>query len=123
MPSATEKAAAEIAALLDTPFLRAVTEPARLDVLKVLLVRGTGDVASIATELPQDRSVISRHLQTLEDAGIVRSKWEGRRRVYALDGAGFVTRFGAIAERIQALAPICCPPLVEARPRKGKPKK
>lgn len=121
MPSAaTKKAASEIAALLDTPFLRALAEPARLDVLKVLLVQGAGDVASIARELPQDRSVVSRHLQTLEDAGIVRSTWEGRRRVYALDGVAFVTRFGAIADRVRALAPACCPPTAPALVELGR---
>jgi DNA-binding transcriptional ArsR family regulator len=107
--SATE-AAEEIAALLDTPFLRALAEPARLDVLKVLLIHGSGDVASLAAHLPQDRSVISRHLQTLEEAGIVRSVRTGRHRHYQLEGSALVGRFEQLATRVRALAAICCPP-------------
>lgn len=78
--------------------------------LKVLLVHGSGDVASVAAHLPQDRSVVSRQLQTLEDAGVVRSAWQGRHRVYALDGTVFVSRFELLASRLRALAPLCCPP-------------
>lgn len=118
-------AAHEVAALLDTPFLRALAEPARLEVLKVLLLRGSGDVATIASELPQDRSVISRHLQTLEDAGIVRSAKEGRHRHYSLDGVSFVRRFEQLSERLRTLAPLCCPPAISAagkRPSGRRPK-
>jgi DNA-binding transcriptional ArsR family regulator len=107
--SATE-AAEEIAALLDTPFLRALAEPARLDVLKVLLIHGSGDVASLAAHLPQDRSVISRHLRILEEAGIVRSVRAGRHRNYQLEGGALVGRFEQLSTRVRALAAICCPP-------------
>jgi DNA-binding transcriptional ArsR family regulator len=113
-------AAQEVAALLDTPFLRALAEPARLEVLKVLLVQGSGDVASIADELPQDRSVISRHLQTLEEAGIVRSTWQGRHRHYALDGRTLIARFEHLSERLRALAPLCCPPTTGEVPVRRK---
>ena len=110
-------AAQEVASLLDTPFLRALAEPARLEVLKVLLVHGAGDVASIAAHLPQDRSVVSRHLQTLEDAGIVRSTRIGRHRHYALDGAALVSRFELLSSRLRTLAPMCCPPVSEPTPK------
>jgi DNA-binding transcriptional ArsR family regulator len=110
-------AAQEVAALLDTPFLRALAEPARLEVLKVLLIQGAGDVGSISAKLPQDRSVISRHLQTLEEAGIVKSTWQGRHRHYALDGASLIARFETLSERLRALAPLCCPPVMEVGSR------
>lgn len=116
MPSRVE-AASEMVRTLATPFLRALTEPARLDVLQVMLVHGGGDVASIASHLPQDRSVVSRHLQFLEDAGIVRSTWEGRHRRYELDGAGFVKALEAMTARVRTLANVCCPPLSDAPPR------
>lgn len=122
-PVANKRTAAlQVAEMLDTPFLRALAEPARLEVLKVLLAKGSGDVATIAAELPQDRSVISRHLRTLEDAGIVRSTREGRHRHYALDGMSFVRRFEQLSERLRALAPLCCPPVttsVSKRPPRG----
>jgi DNA-binding transcriptional ArsR family regulator len=113
--NARERAAARIVELFDTPLLRALTEPARLDVLRVLLVEGTADIAAIAERLPQDRSVISRHLKTLHDAGVVRSHRDGRRVVYEIDGARFVGALEAIVAEAKALAPVCCPP---SRPRR-----
>lgn len=105
------RAAQQLAEVLDTPFLRALAEPARLEVLKVLLVHGSGDVASIAGHLPQDRSVVSRHLRTLEEAGIVRSSRSGRHRVYELDGIALVARFESLSSQVRALAAVCCPPV------------
>ena len=63
-----ERAATRIVELLDSPFLRALTEPARLEVLRVLILHGPADIGELASHLPQDRSVVSRHLKTLEDA-------------------------------------------------------
>jgi DNA-binding transcriptional ArsR family regulator len=111
-----DRAAARMVELLDSPFLRALTEPARLEVLRVLLVHGPGDIAAIAERLPQDRSVISRHLKTLEDAGVVRGQREGRHRVYALDAAGFIGHLERILEETRRLAAICCPPVEEVVP-------
>ncbi|MCB9603113.1 MAG: winged helix-turn-helix transcriptional regulator [Sandaracinus sp.] len=114
-----QRAAADIAALLDTPLLRALAEPARLEVLKVLLVHGRGDVASIAEHLPQDRSVVSRHLQTLEDAGVVRSTREGRHRLYEIEGDFLVERFDFLAARMRQLSSICCPPVTDTKKKRA----
>jgi DNA-binding transcriptional ArsR family regulator len=105
-----ERAAAKMVELLDAPFLRAVTEPARLEVLRALLVRGPSDVGEIAESLPQHRSVISRHLQTLEAAGVVRGVRDGRRHVYAINGAAFIAGLERLLGETRALAAICCPP-------------
>jgi len=118
MPTRTA-AAQELVEILDTPFLRALSESARLEVLKVMLVHGGGDVGSIAQHLPQDRSVVSRHLQVLEDAGIVSSTWQGRHRRYELNGSGFVDGFEDIAARVRDLARLCCPSAAAAKPASG----
>jgi DNA-binding transcriptional ArsR family regulator len=108
--NARERAAARIVELFDTPLFKALTEPARLDVLRVLLVHGAADIAAIAERLPQDRSVISRHLKTLREAGIVRASRAGRRVIYELDGLGFVRELDAIVAELKSLTPACCPP-------------
>ena len=118
--SPRERAAARIVELLDSPLLRALTEPARLEVLRVLLVQGSSDIATIAEHLPQDRSVISRHLKTLEDAGILRRHRDGRRVIYGIDG-GFVLALERIVSEAKALAPACCPsPAPVARASRGR---
>jgi DNA-binding transcriptional ArsR family regulator len=108
------RAAARIVEILDSPFLRVLTEPARLEVLRVLLVHGAGDIGEIAQHLPQDRSVVSRHLRVLEDAGIVSSRRDGRRTIFALEGAGLVGNLERILGEARALAPLCCPPSAPA---------
>lgn len=105
-----DRAAARFVELLDGPFLRAVTEPARLAIVRALLVAGPSDVGAIAAELPQHRSVISRHLQTLEAAGIVRGERDGRRHVYALDGAAFMAELERLLAEARILVAACCPP-------------
>ncbi|WP_141619442.1 helix-turn-helix transcriptional regulator [Myxococcus sp. AB036A] len=100
----------ELISLLDSAFLRALTEPARLELLKVLLRYGPADVGAIAAHLPQDRSVISRHLKVLNDVGVVRARSEGKHRIYEVDGQSFLAAFEGLLSRARELAPICCPP-------------
>ncbi len=106
------RAAARIVELLDSPVLRALAEPARLEVLRVLLLHGPADIGAIASHLPQDRSVVSRHLKTLEDAGLVRAERDGRHRRFELDGGAFIGALERILGETRAMAAVCCPPVV-----------
>ncbi|OGB75714.1 MAG: transcriptional regulator, partial [Burkholderiales bacterium RIFCSPLOWO2_12_FULL_67_210] len=67
---------------LDDPMFKALQEPVRVAVLRELLLLGRADVGSIAERLPQERSVISRHLQILLDAGLLIAERDGRHRIY-----------------------------------------
>jgi len=111
-----EVASSGLVTALDSGFLRALTEPARLDLLRVLLLHGPANIGTLAGHLPQDRSVISRHLKVLEQAGIVQGDRQGRERVYALDAPGFIGTLERILGQAKALATCCCPP---ARPGGG----
>jgi DNA-binding transcriptional ArsR family regulator len=115
-----ERAAATMMQVLDSEFLRALTEPARLELMKVLLLHGPADIATLASHVPQDRSVVSRHLKVLEQAGIVQVQRQGRHRIYALDGAAFVNTLEHILTKTKALTSICCPPLPQAGTTAGK---
>jgi hypothetical protein len=46
----------ELARVLESPLLRALTEPSRLELLKVLILHGPADVGTLADHLPQERS-------------------------------------------------------------------
>ncbi len=52
-----ERAAREIAAIVDSELFRALCEPVRIEIVKLLTARGRSDVQSIAAQVPQDRSV------------------------------------------------------------------
>ena len=72
--------------MLDTKFLKALSDPTRVQIVKKLILLGACDVSTIAQGLSQDRSVISRHLATLERAKITASRKMGRRVMYDIDG-------------------------------------
>jgi ArsR family transcriptional regulator, zinc-responsive transcriptional repressor len=67
--------------------------------LRELILLGRADIGAIAARLPQDRSVIARHLQQLATAQIVRAKREGRHVFYEIDA-------GAVAERLEGILAI-----------------
>ncbi len=101
---------AKLVDVLDSSFLRALAEPSRIDIMKVLLVRGPLDVGAIAARVPQERSVVSRHLKVLLDAGIVAGVRRGRHRVYGIDGQAILARFERILALARSVAALCCPP-------------
>jgi DNA-binding transcriptional ArsR family regulator len=94
--------------ILDTDFFRALCEPARIQIFRVLVLQGRSDIGSIAEAMPQDRSVIARHLQTMQRAGLLRAQTEGRHTFYEIDGATIASRVARISDLVQTLAPLCC---------------
>jgi DNA-binding transcriptional ArsR family regulator len=64
---------------LGAPHRRAIVES---------LVQDEKSVQQIADDLPISRPAVSRHLRLLREAGLVRSRAEGTRRVYRLDDSG-----------------------------------
>lgn len=108
--SAEYDAMAEAAiGVLDTRFLKALTDPTRVQIVKRLILLGACDVSTIADGLSQDRSVVSRHLATLEQAGITTSRKMGRRVFYDLDGPYIVQKVSHILEAVQPMAELCIP--------------
>ena len=104
------KAMAEAAiGVLDTRFLKALTDPTRVQIIKKLILLGTCDVGTIASGLSQDRSVISRHLGTLEQARITTSRKIGRRVLHSIDGPYVVEKVKLILEALEPMAKLCVP--------------
>lgn len=95
--------------VFDADFFKALCEPARLQLLAVLVRRGRSDVGEIAGEVTQDRSVVSRHLQQMERVGVVRATREGRHVFYEIDGNTIADKLERIVAEIRAIAPLCCP--------------
>ncbi|MGH2709616.1 MAG: ArsR/SmtB family transcription factor [Actinomycetota bacterium] len=65
----------------------ALGDPTRRTVLE--LVRGRERaVGEIASRLPVSRPAVSQHLRVLKEAGLVRDRQEGNRRLYSVDPRG-----------------------------------
>jgi DNA-binding transcriptional ArsR family regulator len=64
--------------------LAALSDPIRREVL-ALLAAGEMAAGDLAARFPVSRPAVSRHLRVLREAGLVRARTEGKRRLYALD--------------------------------------
>jgi len=81
------------------PFVTTYHAPAQLDALgdptrRAILERlldGPLAVVEISRTLPVSRPAVSQHLKVLADVGLVTSRAEGTRRLYALDQAGLAS--------------------------------
>ena len=105
-----ERAAHELAAIVDSQLFRALCEPVRIEIMKLLTARGRSDVQTIAAQVPQDQSVVSRHLAVLHRAGVVRREKVGRQVFFELDGLNIVTRMVRMLAQFRSIIPLCCPP-------------
>jgi ArsR family transcriptional regulator, zinc-responsive transcriptional repressor len=94
-----QEAARRCVAVFDTGFFRALCEPARIAALRELILLGRADIAAIAARLPQDRSVVARHLHQLAAAQIVKANKQGRHVFYEIDAT-------AVAERLESILAI-----------------
>jgi len=70
---------------IDNAFIKALAEPTRIEILKQLITHGPSDVKNLSERMPQDRSVISRHLILMQNAGLLTLKKEGRHVIYSID--------------------------------------
>jgi len=64
----------------------AIAEADRREILDVL-VTGEKAVGAIVNELSMSQPQVSKHLRVLSEVGLVRSRAEGRRRLYRLEPA------------------------------------
>lgn len=67
--------------------IQALADPTRREVLE-LLRAGPSPVGRLADRLPVTRPAVSQHLRVLKDAGLVREKKVGTRRVYSVELEG-----------------------------------
>ena len=96
-----EKSAAALVSELDSTFFKTLSEPVRIELLKFLMLHGSSDIGTISENMPQDRSVISRHLNLMLSSGLVSSEKQGRHTFYDVDSQFFLTKFESIAEQIR----------------------
>jgi DNA-binding transcriptional ArsR family regulator len=67
--------------------MAALADPTRRRVFERLR-QGPRPVGAIAKTLPVSRPAVSQHLKVLKEAGLVREKRDGTRRIYEIDPKG-----------------------------------
>ena len=93
----------------------ALADPSRVYLVERLAVLGTATPTELADELPITRQAVTKHLATLEQAGLVSGTREGRNTVYRPDprplreavrwlevvGAQWDARLTALAQHVE----------------------
>ena len=102
----------ELVTVLDSKFFKSLSEPVRVEILRYLLLNGRADIGTIAQDMPQDRSVISRHLNLMLEAGILVCEKESRHMFYSINAAAFLEKFTNITALVKTCVnecgPLCC---------------
>lgn len=62
------------------PILKGLASPARVSILKLLQAKGPQNVNDLATALDLPQSTVSTHVQTLEQAGLIRTESQKARK-------------------------------------------
>lgn len=70
--------------------LDALGDPTRRRILEIVR-DGALPVGRIASRLPVSRPAVSQHLKVLKEAGLVRDRQDGTKRLYAVDPGGLAT--------------------------------
>ena len=102
------KALDDLICCCDAKLLKSLGEPVRLEILRYLFINGRSDVNSISKNLPQDRSVISRHLNYMQEAGILTCEKEGRHMFYKIDANVFLNKLKTMTSQIKECISQCC---------------
>lgn len=71
---------------MDSVF-QAVADPTRRSILERLRDGGALSIQELARPLPMSRQAVTKHLDVLQDAGLVRTERAGRQRLHRLDAA------------------------------------
>lgn len=102
----------DITGLMDHKLFKALCDPTRVAILcRLAMGRCETTVSQAAGCCPTDLSVVSRHLATLRDAGVLHAEKRGKEVFYSVRCTEFAATLREIADAIEA----CCPPKESAK--------
>lgn len=93
----------------DVRLFKALSEPVRIRILEYLMLNGRSDIGSIADNMEQDRSVVSRHLTQMQAVGILSCEKETRHKYYTINGQNLVDKLERFVFEIKRSISVCCP--------------
>lgn len=99
----------QLVSVLDSKFFKSLGEPVRVEIIRYLLLHGRADIGTISEDLPQDRSVISRHLNLMYEVGLLNCEKENRHMYYSINTCEFLNRFTNIAGLVNQCIQECSP--------------
>ena len=98
----------ELVNAFDSKFFKTLSEPVRVEILKFIMLNGRADIGTIAENMPQDRSVISRHLNLMQEVGILNGEKESRHIFYEINSHAFLNKLQNITDLLRKCMAECC---------------
>lgn len=111
-PAETTCPASALRNALDPELFRALCDPTRAQVLAQLAACGAVErtVGEIASWMAVDLSVVSRHLRTLKQAGIVSSRRVGKQVLYRVEFGSIAGHLRLLADALERCSPVTAAP-------------
>ena len=91
---------------IDFSFYKTLFDPVRSDILIYLVSHGKKNIKEISENFPQDRSVISKHLDLMHRYGIVLKEKRDRRIYYEANSSFVVEQFEKTTVNLKKLLPL-----------------
>jgi len=92
-------------------YAKALSHPARVAILKLLIQKQSCICGDIVEELPLSQSTVSQHLKELKEAGLIKGDIEGAKVCYCIDEKEWNTAKNLLNEifvSYQVSAAKCC---------------
>lgn len=92
-------------------YAKALSHPARVAILKLLIQKQACICGDIVDELPLSQSTVSQHLKELKEAGLIKGDVEGAKVCYCIDEKEWNTAKNLLNElfaRFQISSSSCC---------------
>ncbi len=83
-------------------YAKALSHPARIAILRILISRKDCVCGDIVDELPLSQSTVSQHLKELKLAGLIKGETEGPRVCYCIDSGEWQKAKAALSELLDS---------------------
>jgi len=92
-------------------YAKALSHPARIAILNLLLKKQTCICGDIVDDLPLSQSTVSQHLKELKEAGLIKGNIDGASVCYCIDEKVWnkaLTQLNDLFEKINSKSVSCC---------------
>lgn len=92
-------------------YAKALSHPARIAILNLLLKKQTCICGDIVDDLPLSQSTVSQHLKELKEAGLIKGNIDGASVCYCIDEKNWnktLGQFNELFEKINIKSLNCC---------------
>ncbi|MCG8485373.1 MAG: ArsR family transcriptional regulator [Clostridia bacterium] len=84
-----------------------LSQPIRIEILKFLALNGPNDINTVAGNFNKHRSVISKHLKQMYNAGILIKAKQSKNTIYQIDGEAFLQKMELVVSDLKQLLACC----------------